>query len=559
VKVCPGRIPQQAGRQMRALVLTGVLVFMCIGGHVPSAVGLDVGDVVPNFTLTDIEGNQVRLSDYTEAGKMVILEHLNVYCHTCREAVPVMNEIYTKYSGESIQMVGIALNNSATEVVTFKERFDARYFVLPDPTKSTLPLFTLENVPTLDVIDSSGTLRYRHVGKFASLEEFDQAMKPVLGEERIVGVDVGNEAPLFKLASSEGQVFALENLRGTHRVILAFFADLSEKAITQAKILNKIQRRYESEGVVVLAVTEGLSAEVLNEFRKTQEIQYPVLLDEDGAVAKAYRVQSFPRLWLINEAGRVRYASEAIALETFDGILTGKIVGVRFVLSEEEKNYWLRAAVAEATSFKPVPLGGEIVYEARQDANVLGLVRIAGKDVLCDVCKDVHFVYAVDMEGRISSLFMIQPVESCFGKQSVDRFKEQLLGRSLTDALVYEQTVYGLSGSTNSAITIIEGLNETYQLLEGYKNPNFMVAFRTERCFAHMRMLHEAVIKFNQDHPDAPMKSLDLEKLRDYLPDREVPTCPLDGTYLLTEFMGKEVILCSFHGVDVERYGITFE
>ena len=163
------------------------------------------------------------------------------------------------------------------------------------------------------------------------------------------------------------------------------------------------------------------------------------------------------------------------------------------------------------------------------------------------------------MEGRIASLFMIQPVEVCYGRQSVDRFKQQLVGHSTTDPLVYEQNIYGLSGSTNSAITIVEGINETHKLLEGYKNPNFMVAFRTEKCFAHTRMIHEAVAAYNQEHLDTPMTSLDLEKLKDYLPEGEVPHCPLDGTYILTRFRDKEVIMCTFHGVDVERYGITFE
>ena len=544
---------------MRTFVLVVVLFLVSTGGTVRPALGLQVGDLVPDFTLTDVNGKEVRLYDCLEAGKIVILEHLNVYCHTCREAIPVMNEIHAKYAGERIRMIAIALNNSASEVSTFRKRFDARYEVVPDPERTTLPLFSPENVPTLDIVDSSGTLRYRHVGKFGSLEEFDHAIKPMLGEECIVGVNVGNQAPLLKLPSLDGQEFALEDLRGTHRVILAFFSDLSDKTIAQLKIMNKVQRRYEGKGVALLAVAEGMSAEALREFHTANELQYPILLDAGGTVAEAYRVERFPRLWVINEAGRVRYKGEATSLNTFDGILSGEIVGARFALSEEEAEYWMEVAVPPATGFRSVGLKGGIIYEALWEDTVVGLVRIVGKDVLCDVCKDVHFVYSVDMEGRLVSMFMIEPMEEYYGGDSMPRFRQQLVGHSLTDPLVRGQNIYGISGYTNSTIMILEGINETYKLLEEYKNPNFMVAFRKGRCFENMRVVDEAVQRYNKEHPDAPMITLDLEKLRDYLPGGEVPTCPLDGTYVLTDFGGKTVILCTFHGVDLERYGITFE
>lgn len=546
---------------MRTFALVVLVIFVSAVGAVRPACGLDEGDVVPDFALIDIEGKEVHLYDYLAAGKIVILEHLNVYCHTCREAIPVMNEIHAKYAGEVFQMVGIGLNNSATEVREFRSRFDVQYYVLPDPEKSTLPLFTLENVPTLDVIDASGTLRYRHLGKFASLEEFDRAIARLRLGETIVGPEVGNVAPLFALPGLEGEKVSLENLRESHKVALAFFSDLSDKVIAQAKVLNKVQRRYEDEGVVALGVFKGVAPEVLSQFREAQEIQFSILLDADGAAAQDYRVKRFPHLWIINAAGKVRYEREVISLKTFDEIFRGKeVVSPCRPLSDDEKERWLKEAMPLAASFEPLSLGGEMFYEAlRRDGSVIGLIRIACKDVLCDVCSDVHMIYTVDIKGRVVRLVMIEPVDSCYGKQPIDQFRQQILGHSIIDPLVLSENIHGISGSTNSTTEILGAINETEELVGGYKNPNFMVEIRKKRCFTHMRAVHEAVSKYNDEHPDAPMVALDLEKLGDYLPEGGNPTCALDGTYILTDFGGKEVILCTFHGVDVERYGITFE
>ena len=45
-----------------------------------SAAAVKVGDTAPDFTLTDLDGNKHTLSDYTNDGKIVVLEWFSPSC-----------------------------------------------------------------------------------------------------------------------------------------------------------------------------------------------------------------------------------------------------------------------------------------------------------------------------------------------------------------------------------------------------------------------------------------------------------------------------------------------
>ena len=56
-----------------------------------------VGATVNDFTVTDIDGNSHTLSDYTSAGKWVVLDFFFVDCPPCQATVQYFNELHEKY------------------------------------------------------------------------------------------------------------------------------------------------------------------------------------------------------------------------------------------------------------------------------------------------------------------------------------------------------------------------------------------------------------------------------------------------------------------------------
>ena len=50
-----------------------------------------VGTAAPDFSLKDIKGNIISLSNFS--GKPIMLFHFNAYCHVCKEEVSLINQI----------------------------------------------------------------------------------------------------------------------------------------------------------------------------------------------------------------------------------------------------------------------------------------------------------------------------------------------------------------------------------------------------------------------------------------------------------------------------------
>ena len=75
----------------------------------------------PQFTLPDINGNQVSLSDFE--GKVVILDFWATWCPPCVKEVPHFIELYDEYKEQGFEMLGISLDaGGANDVKPFVEK-----------------------------------------------------------------------------------------------------------------------------------------------------------------------------------------------------------------------------------------------------------------------------------------------------------------------------------------------------------------------------------------------------------------------------------------------------
>ncbi|MFF2091340.1 TlpA family protein disulfide reductase [Paenibacillus sp. NPDC058174] len=123
-----------------------------------------------------------------------------------------------------------------------------------------------------------------------------------------VGLNKGQQAPDFKLASLDGSEISLSDYRG-RTVFVNFWASWCPPCKVEMPHMEKLYATYREQDVVVLSVnmtsTEKNGRNVLS-FVGDRGLTFPVLLDEKGDVMSQYRVRSFPTTFVIDSEGIIR-------------------------------------------------------------------------------------------------------------------------------------------------------------------------------------------------------------------------------------------------------------
>lgn len=120
-------------------------------------------------------------------------------------------------------------------------------------------------------------------------------------EEKIAA---GSIAPNFVLQTMDGDEIELDDLKGKG-VFLNFWGTWCEPCKKEFPYMANQYREFKDQGVEVIAVNVGESNLAVNNFRKSYEVNFPVVIDKDRQVLEAYDVKPLPTTFLISPEGRV--------------------------------------------------------------------------------------------------------------------------------------------------------------------------------------------------------------------------------------------------------------
>ncbi|WP_153733467.1 peroxiredoxin family protein [Sporosarcina obsidiansis] len=123
--------------------------------------GLTKGDLAPDFELTTLTGETVKLSDYR--GKKVMLNFWASWCPPCRTEMPHMETYYNEYK-DSSNMEILAVNMTKTEknkedsAKAFVEEYQLTFPILLDTKSEVMKTYGVKVYPTTYILNTEGVI-----------------------------------------------------------------------------------------------------------------------------------------------------------------------------------------------------------------------------------------------------------------------------------------------------------------------------------------------------------------------------------------------------------------
>jgi cytochrome c biogenesis protein CcmG/thiol:disulfide interchange protein DsbE len=126
----------------------------------PALAKLEDGSLANDFSLENLKGEQVRLSDLR--GKVVVVDFWATWCIPCVEEMPYFQQYQKQYP--DFVMLGIDQEESISQVSSFLGGKGIDYQILMDYNAKVAGSYKVFMLPTTFFIDKDGMIRFRHYG-----------------------------------------------------------------------------------------------------------------------------------------------------------------------------------------------------------------------------------------------------------------------------------------------------------------------------------------------------------------------------------------------------------
>jgi cytochrome c biogenesis protein CcmG, thiol:disulfide interchange protein DsbE len=120
-----------------------------------------VGQPLPDFTLTDVGGRPVQLSQFR--GKPLVLTFFASWCHPCEEEMPLLETAHRK-DPDRFGVLAVSYEDLAGDSRAFVERLGVTYPAALDRDGDVQRAYGITGIPQTFFVDADGVLRDRVYG-----------------------------------------------------------------------------------------------------------------------------------------------------------------------------------------------------------------------------------------------------------------------------------------------------------------------------------------------------------------------------------------------------------
>ena len=135
----------------------------------------------------------------------------------------------------------------------------------------------------------------------------------VFAQEKIV--KIGDPAPPFALKSLDGDYVYLRDFCGKLRppiknkiqqvVVVSFFATWCQSCLTEIKALDSTLANFKNKNIKLFLTDLKEEKSLVEKFSRENNLPEIILLDKYGVVAEKYGVTTLPRLFVIDQQGKL--------------------------------------------------------------------------------------------------------------------------------------------------------------------------------------------------------------------------------------------------------------
>ncbi|MGI6206788.1 MAG: TlpA family protein disulfide reductase [Anaerolineae bacterium] len=161
------RRPSSSQSPLTSIALIGLGVLLVVAGYSiyttlwgPARVAAEVGARAPDFTVRDLEGDEVHLSDYR--GRPVLLNFRTTWCGYCRQEATELQAAHE--SIPELVILGVYVDESAAEVAAYRAAAGLTFPSLLDPGGETALLYGVHGIPRSFFLDAGGVITVEHTG-----------------------------------------------------------------------------------------------------------------------------------------------------------------------------------------------------------------------------------------------------------------------------------------------------------------------------------------------------------------------------------------------------------
>lgn len=137
-----------------------------------------VNYAAPDFTLDNLDGQEVALSDYR--GKVVYLNFWQTTCPPCIEEMPDFRDFIEDTNPDEVVLLTVNVDETPADVRDFFARIDLQGIpVVMDTNSEVRRAYGVQGFPVTFIIDTEGVVRFMNIGllTYDDMEEYLELMQ----------------------------------------------------------------------------------------------------------------------------------------------------------------------------------------------------------------------------------------------------------------------------------------------------------------------------------------------------------------------------------------------